>query len=292
MALADRTTTPDAADTGSMGFLEHLEELRARLIRSCIAIAAGMAIAWSFVERIALFILGPTIAVMPPGSSLQTTRPGEGFAFHLDVAFIVGLLIASPYVLFQIWRFIAPGLHSNEKRLALPFVVMGVAGALGGAAFCHYLLFPATMGFLASFDEPYMRWAPRVEDTFAQYKHMLIAMIAVFQVPNVVFYLARLRLVTARFLWRHLRYATLFAFIAAAFLTPTADAWSQLLMAGPLVGMYVLSIGIAWLAAPRRRSEPNGMPPIRLVVAAGVLVEGQRRARRRLWLSPRRGRLC
>jgi sec-independent protein translocase protein TatC len=266
---------PDA----TMGFLDHLDELRTRLIRSCIALVAGMAAAYFFVDRIAAFILTPTIAIMPPGTQLQMTRPGEGFAFYLDISLIAGGLLASPYILFQVWRFIAPGLYANEKRLALPFVVIGVTATLGGALFSHYLLFPSMMAFFATFDSPFARWAPRVEDTFTQYKNMLLAMVIVFQLPTMALFLARLRIISARLLWRKLKYAVLITFIAAAVLTPSPDPWTQTMLAIPMLGMYVLSIVVAWLATPRSKAAPKGSPHLRLVVAAAVIDQARRSGR-------------
>lgn len=274
-----RESTDETVD-GVMGFLEHLDELRTRLIHSCVAIGAGMVVAYFFVDRIAEFVLAPTLRVMPPGTHLQLTKPGEGFAFHLDIALIGGVLLSSPYVLYQVWKFIAPGLYASEKRLALPFVVMGVTGTVAGALFSHYLLFPSTMAFFASFDSPAMKVAFRVEDTFTQYKNMLLAMIAVFQLPTFVFFLARLGLVTARFLWNRLQHAILIIFIAAAVLTPAADPWNQIVLASPMVLMYVISIFIAWVAAPRRPKSPAVSHQLRLVVAASVLDQARRRSLR------------
>jgi sec-independent protein translocase protein TatC len=264
---------------GSMGFLDHLDEFRTRLIRSCIAIGIGMAVAYSFADELSEFVLAPTLRAIPPGTQLQTTKPGEGFAFYLDISLIGGALLASPYVLFQVWRFIAPGLYAKEKRVALPFVAMAVMGTLAGAAFSHYILFPSVMAFFASFDSPHMKFAPRVEDTFTQYKNMMLAMVAVFQVPTLVLFLARFRMVTARFLWHRIQYAILVIFIAAAVLTPSPDPWTQIVMAAPMLAMYVVSIGVAWLAAPRGTTSAPPHPHLRLVVAAGLLDRAQRHRR-------------
>ena len=274
---AARPVPPDDQPEGMMGFLEHLDELRSRLIRSCIAIVIGMAVAYSFVDRIGAFILGPTLAVLPLGTErLQTSELAEGFAFYFDVMLIAGSLIASPVVLFQVWRFIAPGLHAGEKRLAIPFVLTGLAGTLSGAAFAHYVLFPSLVSFFASFDSPLMEFRPRVRDTFTQYKHMLLAMILVFQLPTLALFLARLRIVTARLLWKHFGHAILIIFIAAALLTPTVDPWNQIVMVVPMLAMYVLSMGIAWLVAPRTPPAVT-TPHLRLVVAAAVLDQARRR---------------
>jgi sec-independent protein translocase protein TatC len=138
--------------------------------------------------------------------------------------------------------------------LIIPFIALTTLGTLAGALFSHYLLFPSMMAFFWTFDSPRMRFMPRVEDTFELYKNILIGMVAVFQIPTLVFFLARMQLVTARFLWRHIKYAILISFIAAAALTPSPDPWNQKMFAAPMIGLYVLSIGIAWIVAPRRQS--------------------------------------
>jgi sec-independent protein translocase protein TatC len=134
------------------------------------------------------------------------------------------------------------------------------------------------MSFFASFDASYMKWAPRVEDTFTQYKNMMLAMVVGFQMPTVVLFLARLRAVTARFLWDKSRYAVMIIFIAAAVLTPSPDPWTQMVFAAPMLAMYALSIGLAWLAAPRRPISPAA-PHLRLVFAATVFEHARRRER-------------
>ena len=274
----DRSGLHDAPGNpeGSMGFLEHLDELRNRLIRSCVAIVAGMIVAYSFVDRIALFVLGPTMNAMPRGTELQTARLAEGFAFYLDITLITGALLASPYLLFQVWRFIAPGLRASEKRFMVPFVIMGAIGTVAGAAFSHYLLFPSVVSFFGSFNIPGVKFEPRIEDTFAQYKHMMLAMVAVFQLPTLAFFLARFRMVTARLLLAKIKYAVFVIFIAAALLTPTADLWNQIVMAAPMLAMYLLSIVVAWLAAPRGGTTTPMSPQLRLVVAASLLDQTRR----------------
>jgi len=284
MALSERRASDDAsnpAPEGAMGFLDHLDELRSRLIRSCIAVMVGMGIAYFFVHQIAEFVLAPTIRVMPAGTQLQLTKQGEGFAFYLDITLIAGALLASPYLLFQVWRFIAPGLHANEKRVMVPFVIMGVIGTLTGAAFSHYMLFPSVIAFFGTFNSPLMKYAPTVENTFTQYKNMMLAMVAVFQLPTLVFFLARFRVVTARFLRDKIQYAIFIIVIAAAVLTPSSDPWNLLVLATPMLAMYLLSIIVAWLAAPRRIAPPPASPHLRLVVAASVLDEAHRYRRNR-----------
>jgi sec-independent protein translocase protein TatC len=241
-----------------------------------------MLIAFLFVGRIADFVLAPVFRGMPPDTSLIMTRPGEGLSFYLDLALMGGILVAAPFVTYQVWRFIAPGLYAREKRLVLPFVVFATLGTIGGAAFSHYVLFPSMMTFFSTFDAPRIKFMPSIEHTFELYRNTLIGMVAVFQIPTLVFFLSRMRLVTARFLWRHLKYAVLVIFIAAAVLTPSPDPWNQALFAAPMIGLYVISIGIAWLVAPRRPASSTdrfGSPELKLVFVAAVIDQARRRDR-------------
>jgi len=268
----------DGAPDGRMGFLEHLDELRQRLIRACVALAAGMLVAFLFVNRIADFVLAPTLRTLPPGTDLIATRPGEAFSFYLNVALIGGVVIAAPFVMYQVWRFIAPGLYAKEKKLVVPFLALTTLGTLGGVLFTHYVMFPAMMAFFATFSSSRLRFMPRLEDTFDLYVNMVLGMVVVFQIPTVVLFLAKMRLVTARFLWRHLKEAILLIFIAAAVLTPSADPWNQTLFAAPMVALYLVSILIAWMVSPRRQTEESSAAPkLRLVIAATVLDQALRR---------------
>jgi len=273
----------DETANATMGFLEHLDELRRRIIRSCAALGVGMLASFLFVDRIADFVLAPTLRMLPPGATLIMTRPGEGFSFYLDLALIGGVVLAAPYVTFQAWRFISPGLYARERRLIVPFILLTTLGTIAGALFSHYLLFPAMMTFFRGFDSPRMRFMPRVEDTFELYKNMMIGMVAVFQIPTLVFFLARMQLVTARFLWRHTQYAIFISFVVAALLTPSPDPWNQTVVALPMIALYVLSIGIAWVVAPtgpgRKPAPPTerASQHLKLVFAATVIDHALRR---------------
>jgi len=275
--LVPAANDDDAAD-GRMGFLEHLDELRQRLIRACIALVAGMLVAFLFVNRIADFVLAPTLRTLPPGTDLIATRPGETFSFYLNVALIGGVVLAAPFVMYQVWRFIAPGLYAKEKKLVVPFLALTTLGTLGGVLFTHYVMFPAMMAFFATFSSSRLRFLPRLEDTFDLYVNMVLGMVVVFQIPTVVLFLAKMRLVTARFLWRHFKEAVLLIFIAAAVLTPSADPWNQTLFAAPMIALYLVSILIAWMVSPRRQTEESSdAPKLRLVIAATVLDQALRR---------------
>jgi len=168
--------------------------------------------------------------MLPPDTDLVIILPGEGLSFYLDLALVGGIMLAAPFVTYQIWRFIAPGLYARERRLVVPFVVSAALGTIAGAAFSHYVLFPSMMAFFRTFDSPRIRFMPRLEDTFDLYRNTLVGMVAVFQIPTLVLFLARMGLVTARVLWRHIKYAVLAIFIVAAALTPSPDPWNQIVL--------------------------------------------------------------
>jgi sec-independent protein translocase protein TatC len=246
---------PDDDDdnaAGKMSFLEHLDELRRRIVNSAIAIAVAVAAGFYWISLIVNFILAPTRKALPPGVKLIYTQPGEAFSLYVQIALIMGVVLASPFIMYQVWMFIAPGLYSNEKRLAIPFVFFTTLGFVLGAAFNHYIAFPFMMVFFASFNTPDLAFMPKLEDVFGLYSKMLLGMGVVFQMPTVVFFLAKMKMVTARFLVRHFKYAFLIIFVAAALITPTGDMMTQAIFAAPMVALYLLSILIAWIVGPKR----------------------------------------
>src|SRR5262245_19208998 len=242
----------DDALSGKMSFLEHLDELRKRIVRACLAVAVGVGLTFAFIDRIFNFLLWPTRQALPPGVKLIYTQPGVAFSLYITVALIAGAVVAAPFIMLQVWLFIAPGLYSNEKKMAIPFVFFTTAGFLLGAAFNHYIAFPFMMKFFASFNTPDLAFMPKLEDVFGLYTKMLLGMGIVFQMPTVVFFLAKLKLVTAGFLARHFKYAFLIIFVLAAVITPTGDMMTQAIFAAPMVGLYLLSIVVAWVVGPKR----------------------------------------
>jgi len=235
-----------------MSFLDHLDELRRRIVNSCIAIAVGVAATFYWIDWIFNFILAPTRSALPAGVKLVYTQPGEAFSLYITIALIAGAVVASPFIMLQVWLFIAPGLYSNEKRMAIPFVLLTTVGFLGGAAFNHYVAFKYLMVFFGSFNTPDLAFMPKLDDVFGLYSKMLLGLGLVFQMPAVVYFLARMRLVTARFLFSHIKYAVLIIFVLAAVITPSGDMMTQGIFAAPMLGLYLLSIIIAWAVAPRR----------------------------------------
>jgi sec-independent protein translocase protein TatC len=242
----------DVPAEGKMSFLEHLDELRKRIVHSAIAIAVCVVAGFYWINQIVNFILAPTRQALPTGVKLIYTQPGEAFSLYVQIALIMGVVLAAPFIMYQVWMFIAPGLYSNEKRLAIPFVLFTTLGFLLGAAFNHYIAFPFMMLFFASFNTPDLHFMPKLDDVFGLYTKMLLGMGIVFQMPTVVFFLAKMKMVTARFLLRHFKYAFLIIFVAAAVITPTGDMMTQAIFAAPMVALYMLSIAIAWIVGPKR----------------------------------------
>lgn len=250
----------DAPRAGKMSFLEHLDELRKRIVNSAIAIGVCVVIGFAFINRIVDFILAPTRNALPPGVKLIYTEPGEAFSLYVRIGLIIGVVLAAPLIMYQVWMFIAPGLYSNEKRLAIPFVLFTTIGFVLGAAFNHYVAFPFIMLFFASFNTPDLAFMPKLDDTFGLYTKMLLGLGIVFQMPTVVFFLAKMKLITARFLISHFKYAFLIIFVVAAVITPGGDMVTQTIFAAPMVGLYLLSIVIAWVVGPKRlRAQEEGV---------------------------------
>jgi sec-independent protein translocase protein TatC len=278
-----RRDMEDGEEEGRMGFLDHLEELRTRIIRACIAVAIGMVVAFLMYDKIGEIVLSSVMASLPPGTNyLVYTRPGEGFSFYLDLSLIGGVILAAPFVAWQAWKFIAPGLYVNERRLVVPFVLLAVTGTIAGAVFSHYVLFPSMMMFFRSFESAHMKFLPRVEDTFDLYKNTMIGMVLVFQIPTIVYVLARIGFVTPRLLWHHLKHAILGAVIVAAVLTPSSDPWNQLVFAAPIVAMYLIGIAIAWVVQPRRKGEEDAdnRSAMGLLIATAAFEKARARRKR------------
>lgn len=236
-----------------MSFLEHLEELRVRILWILGAAAAGTAAAFYFSPRLVDILLAPG------GGKFQYIKPAEAFIVYLAVSFIAGLVVTSPFIFYQIWRFVAPGLLPKEKGYALPFVVATSACFAAGVVFGYYMLFPA-MRFFRSFetDKLVADWTLGSYASLAL--RLMLATGLIFEAPVVIFFLARLRIVSAKFLTAKWKYVIVVIFIVAAALTPGPDVFTQTILAVPLLLLYVISIGVAWLAYPKGEPEEEGPP--------------------------------
>ena len=240
------------SEQGKMSFLDHLDELRRRIIYSLVAILLGLGIALFFMGPLFQFIFRPMQALLPAGQTLIYTDPSEAFFLQIKIALMAGLILASPVVASQLWLFIAPGLYAHEKKLAIPFVVMSSTLFVGGAAFAHYLVFPIVWRFFVSFTNDFLTFMPRVEPAFSMYLRLVLALGITFQLPTLVLFLARLGIVTPRLMIRHFKYAVLLIVIASAVLSPDGGGVGMLAMGGPVIVLYILSIGLAWLVGKKR----------------------------------------
>jgi len=250
---------PDIDDSGSkMSFLEHLDELRKRLIYIVYSLLLGCAVAYIFITRIFDFIMKPmyTLIQTPTGGAkLMYTAGAEPFMLYIKIGFLAGIFLSSPLILWQIWKFIAPGLYSHEKKFAIPFVVLSTVFFVTGGLFSHYVAFPVTWQFFNSFSTDYMVFVPKIDEAFGLYTKMLLGFGLIFQMPTLVFFLARMGVVTAHFLLKYFKYAFLIIFIIAAVISPGTDMMSQIVMAVPMLGLYIISIAIAYIFQRKRPAD-------------------------------------
>ena len=256
--MADTAVFLLARDTHSMPLLAHLEELRKRIIFSVLGILIGFLSCWSFADRIFGLVQQPLIQALHHhglSGGLVYLNPTEPFNLYLEVGFVAGLFTASPFVFYQLWLFIAPGLYRKEKRYVLPFLLSTVALFIAGGLFGYKMVYPASLDFLIGYG---LRFQPMI--TIGEYTKLFLTVIIglglVFEMPILVFFLALMRVITARWMWRNLRYSILAIFVLAAIVTPTTDILNMCLFAAPMVALYAISIGVAWLvnsAHERRR---------------------------------------
>lgn len=235
-----------------MSFLDHLEELRSRLLKSLLSLVAGFGFAWNFHEAIFHFMVAP-LRAFDPNLRLIATTPTETIMLYMKMSFLVGIFIAAPFLLYQVWAFISPGLYANEKGYAIPFVFFGTLFFLAGASFGHFILLPVTLTFLGGFGGADIEFLPRITEYYDFYSWFVLALGIVFQVPVVIFVLARIGLVTAGFLLRQFKWAILLSFIVAAIVTPTPDVVTQTLLALPMIGLYLLGVVVAALFGKKRQ---------------------------------------
>lgn len=241
---------------GRMTFLEHLDELRKRITHAVGGLLVGFIISFAFINHVEAFIYARLTKDIP-GGKLIFTEPGEAFFLMIKMAALVGVLIASPYIMLQVWLFIAPGLYAKEKKLAVPFVIFSSALFIAGAAFSHYVVFPAAWTFFAGFSNEFIEFTPRIDPVFGMYVKLILALGFTFQLPMLMFVLARLGIVSAGWLARNFKYAVLLIFITAAVITPDGNPVTQLLVGGPMVVLYLFGIVAAWLFGKSKKSDQD-----------------------------------
>jgi sec-independent protein translocase protein TatC len=231
---------PSEKDT-KLPFTGHLDELRKRIIVSFISVAVGFAISYAFKEKLFQILMRPLVSVMKAGDKLIFTGLPEAFFTYLKVAFLSGLMLSTPIILYQFWMFVAPGLYHKEKRLMFPIVILSSIFFIGGALFGYFVVFPFGFKFFLSFATENIQPLPSMKEYLSFSAKLLIAFGLVFELPLVLTFLSRLGIVSVEFLKKNRKYALLLFFAGAAILTPP-DVVTQIMMALPLMVLYEISI--------------------------------------------------
>jgi sec-independent protein translocase protein TatC len=240
---------PDVPETElpKMSFLDHLEELRKRLIVIIIAIGVGFLACFNFVDRIYAWVQAPLTKFLPPGDQkLAYTHLTEPFMVYMKVAFFAAIFVASPIVMWQVWRFISPGLYKRERRYAAPFIIVATLFFLLGGFFGYKVILPSACKFFVETGAKFKQMI-KIDEYFSFASTIMLASGAIFETPILIFFLARLGVVTPAFLLQKSKWAIVLSFIIAAFLTPTPDMVNQTLLAMPMIALYFLGVGVAYI---------------------------------------------
>lgn len=231
-------------DESAMGLMDHLGELRMRLVRCAIAVAIAFSVCWYYVDPLFNALVEPLLAVLPDGAHAQYTTLPEAFFTRMLIAFVASLFLASPAIFYQIWAFVSPGLYDEEKRYIIPIALLSAIFFTSGATFCYFIVFPYAFNFFISFSSPEIVLTPKISDYLSFVLKLLFAFGLIFEMPIFTLFLSRLGVITAKMMRKCRKYAIVIIFILAAILTPP-DVISQLLMAAPMLLLYEFSIGIA-----------------------------------------------
>lgn len=249
----------DADADVRMPLTAHLDELRSRLIRALLAAAVGFVVAYQFIDPLFALLVAPLTKLRPDQAMVIGTGVAEAFFTKLKVAGVAGLFVSSPLIFYQLWQFVAPGMYSHEKKLAIPFAGAASFFFIAGAVFCYVVVFPVAFAFfLDEYQSIGVAAQIRVSEYLSFSSRMLLGFGVTFELPVATFFLARVGLVTHTMLMSSWRYAIVIIFIVAAVLTPGPDVASQMLMATPLLILYGLSIFVAYFfAVPRKAAAPS-----------------------------------
>jgi sec-independent protein translocase protein TatC len=245
-----RTALNERVELPGMSLMEHLDELRRRIVNSAIFLALGFVVAYIFHERLFGLVSAPLAKI---GKSLVFTHPMDPLNVYLQVSLIGGAIIASPFVLFQVWLFISPGLYQKERRFVVPFMAATVGLFLLGAAFGYFWVLPGALKILiVDFGHNFTSMVT-IEEYSGFFLSIILGLGISFEMPILIFFLALFGIVSPRFLWKNIRYAILAVFVVAAIITPSPDPWTMCIYAIPMLCLYIIGIGVAWWVHPSRR---------------------------------------
>jgi sec-independent protein translocase protein TatC len=245
-----RAAVTERAELPGMSLMEHLEELRRRIVHSAIYLAVGFLVAWAFHDRLVGFIQAPLVKI---GKNLVFTHPMDPLNLDLQVSLLGGAILASPFILFQVWLFIAPGLYQKERRFVVPFMAATVGLFLAGAAFGYFYVLPSAIQILiVGFGHDFTPMVT-IDDYSTFFLSIILGLGISFEMPILIFFLALFGIVSPRFLLKNMRYAILAVFIVAAVICPSPDPWTMCIYAIPMLALYLIGIGVAWWVHPSRR---------------------------------------
>jgi sec-independent protein translocase protein TatC len=243
-AVAERVELP------GMSLMEHLDELRKRIVRSAIYLALGFGAAWGFHDRFVSIIQAPLVRI---GKTLVFTHPMDPLNLDLQVSMVAGAILASPFILYQVWLFIAPGLYQKERRFVVPFMAATVGLFLAGASFGYFWVLPGALEILiVNFGHNFTSMVT-IEEYSSFFLSIILGLGISFELPILIFFLALFGIVSPRFLWKNIRYAILAVFLVAAVICPSPDPWTMCIYAIPMLALYLIGIGVAWWVHPARR---------------------------------------
>jgi len=241
--------------TGTMGLLQHLQELRSCIIHSLAAVGICFLGLWYYADKLLDYMIRPikhALAANHLEAVVNYTSPTDPFNIKLKLGFIAGLFVACPYVLYQVWKFIAPGLFRHEKRFILPFLVLSVGLFLGGGFFGYRVVFPVALEFLIQQGKE-MHAMITIDKYSSLFLSIIGGLAIIFEMPIVLGFAGMMGVVSPKFLFKHIRGAVLICVTAAAILSPTTDIMNLTIYSAPMVLLYVASIGVVWLVHPKQR---------------------------------------
>ncbi len=251
---ADTGTPEPENESGKMSFLEHLDELRKRLVHIAAYIALGFCVSVFFADRIYDFLSVPVTKNLPPGVKLVYTGITQPFTVYMKVAFLSAIILTIPLTLYEVWKFIAPGLYRKEKRYVVPFLVSSVFLFILGVAFAYYLILPTGYRYLIQLGKS---WNPMlvIDEYLDTNNMMLLGFGLIFEMPVIAAFLSIFGLISAKFLWNKFRYAIVGIVVLAAVLSPTGDAFNLMIWSAPMILLYLVSILVAAIFGHRRKAK-------------------------------------
>ena len=245
-----RKELTERAELPGMSLMEHLDELRKRIVHSAAYLAVGFIVAYVFHERLYWFIQAPLDKLH---IKLNYTHPMDPLNLYLQVSLIGGAILASPFILYQVWLFIAPGLYQKERRFVVPFMAATVTLFLVGASFGYFYVLPGALKILIIDFGKDFNPIVTIEEYTGFFLSIILGLGISFELPVLIFFLSLFGIVTPKFLWNNIRYAILAIFIVAAIITPSPDPWTMCIYAIPMLCLYMIGIGVSWYFHPSRR---------------------------------------